>query len=412
MARGIIDGSTLYEVIHLFRKRGMADTSAWTWRCSTEVTNALIHGRQLGIAHTPATQLYPGPWGDIQRKLSDQVQLIIPSKCIQREARGIVSDWALSEDGIRLLKESVDPAYYHSRGREAQRSSQCYQENMVVHSWPELVGPHEIFERRNIPAISHVTGASQRELNQAHKASKDSRILRGFASDLYLDNELFMIIWRAYLVDLLIRARYHDEVARMQGGQVLHHPARSPILKQLTGSRTRYYVTNTDRAFANILLAGALAERTQEKRIDLWLENVFKARKAAQCGNLDLVTQEDETAAECIAAERAMDLGLRTHARMFDAVTDATIAGGMWALTSFCISKWVVVDGATAVGMYVAAKSKDLGSRVGNLAFERRGRLEHFASSSAGRVEREWSSRICEKPGDQIIGYRPAGRLF
>lgn len=80
MARGIIDGSTLYEVIHLFRKRGMADTSAWTWRCSTEVTNALIHGRQLGIAHTPATQLYPGPWGDIQRKLSDQVQLIIPSK--------------------------------------------------------------------------------------------------------------------------------------------------------------------------------------------------------------------------------------------------------------------------------------------------------------------------------------------
>lgn len=389
MARGIIDGSTLYEVIHLFRKRGMADTSAWTWRCSTEVTNALIHGRHLGIAHTPATSLYPGPWGDIQRKLSDQVQLLVPSVNIQREARRIVNDWALSEDGIRLLKRSIDPSYYRSRDRESQRSFICYQENMVVHSWPALVGPHEIFEKQNIRAISHVTGFSQRELSQAHKASKDSRNLQRFASNLCPDNELFIIIWRAYLVDLLIRARYHDEAARMQGSQVLHHPARNPILKQLPGGRTRYSVTNTDQAFANVLLAGALAERTQQKRIDLWLENVFKARRAAQRGNLDLDAQEDEKVAEHIAVDRAMDLELCTHARMFDEVADAAIAGGMGILTSFVLSGWV--DVAIAAGMYVAAKSKDLGSRASNLAFERRRRLERFASSSPGRVEREWS---------------------
>jgi hypothetical protein len=389
MASGIIDGSTLYEVIHLFRNRGMADTSAWTWRCSTEVTNALIHGRHLGIAHTPATQLYPGPWGEIQRQLSDQVQLLIPSVYVQRAARRIADDWALSEDGIQLLKSSIDPSYYHSRDRESQRSFACYQENMVVHSWPALVGPHEIFEKRNVRAISHVTGVSQRDLNQAHKASKDSRILRRFASDPSPDNELFMIIWRAYLVDLLIRARYHDEAARMQSGQVLHHPARSPVLKQLPGSRTQYRITNTDRAFANVLLAGALAERSQQKRIALWLENVFKARKAAQYGNLNLNAQEDDKVAERIAVEQAMRLELRTHARTFDEVTDAAIAGGMGLLTSFVLSGWV--DVAISAGMYVAAKSKNVGTRVGHLTFERRGRLERFASSGAGRVEREWS---------------------
>jgi hypothetical protein len=389
MANGMIDSSTLYELIHLFRERRMTATSAWTWRCSTEVTSALIHGRQLGIAHTPALSLYPGPWGYIQRRLSDQVQLVAPPARTQWAARKVVDNWAISDDGARLLRRSVEPSYYNSKGYESQRSFVVYQKNMVVHTWPFLVGPHDIFERRSIRAISRVIGVSQRELGQAYKASKYERNLARFADDPSSDSELFAIVWRAYLVDLLIRGRYHDEAARMQGGQVLHHPARSPILKQLSGSQTRYGVTNTDQAFSNILLAGALGERTQQRRIDLWLENVFKARRAAQDGKLDLVEQEDNKTAERIAVKRAMELGLRTHARLLDDLTDAVIATGTGVLTSFVLSGWA--DVGIAVGMYAAAKSEELGSRVGRLAFERRKRLEAFASSSGGRVEREWS---------------------
>jgi len=367
----------------------MAATSAWTWRCSVEVTNALIHGRQLGIAHTPALSLYPGPWGYIHRHLSDQVQLLTPPVRIQREAREIANSWAASDEGASILRRSIEPSYYHSRGDQSRTSFVRYQENMVVHTWPALVGPQEIFEKRNIRVISQITGTSQRELRRVYEASKDGRSLRRFAADPSSDNELLAIVWHAFLVDLLIRGRYHDEVARMHGSQVLHHPARSPILGRLYGTHTRYGVTNTDRAFSNILLAGSLAERTQQKRIDLWLENIFKARKAAQQGGLDLVAQEDNKVAERIAAERAMELGLRTHALLFDEVTDAAIATGTGLMTSFLLSGWV--DVAIAVGMYAAARSEELGSRAGRLAFERRKRLGEFASSGAGRVEREWS---------------------
>ena len=172
--------------------------------------------------------------------------------------------------GVRLLRRSIDPSYYSSRDEQSRRSFDRYQESMTVYTWPALAGPHDIFERRNIRAISHVTGVTQREMTKVYNESKNIRNLRRFASNPSPDDELFARTWHAYLIDLLIRGRYHDEVARMEaarlrggqhsrGGLVLHHPARNPVLRQLPGGQTRYEVTNTDRAFSNILLAGALA---------------------------------------------------------------------------------------------------------------------------------------------------------
>jgi hypothetical protein len=400
MATGTIDSSTLYELIHLFRARGMADTSAWTWRCGIEVTNVLIHGRQLSIAHTPKLLRYPGFWGHIQEKLIDQTDFLVPPQDIQRAARRIVNDWAFTSDGARLLRECIDSTRYDSKDEQTRESFIRYQESMIVHTWPALVGPHEIFETRNIPAISHATGISKAELTQAHKASKDGRNLRRFADDPSFDNELLVIVWRAFLGDLLIRGRYHDEAARMQaartrdgapgrGGQVLHHPARNPVLSQLPGSQTRYRVTNTDRAFANILLAGALAESTQSRRIDLWLENVLTARRSAVRRGLDFRSQDDDQVAERVAAEQARSLGIRTHARMLDEIADVTVAAGLGYLTSFVLTGWP--DVAIGSGAYLGSKSKAIGTRIGTWTFERHRRLERLASSSPGRVEREWS---------------------
>jgi hypothetical protein len=245
MTNGIIDSSTLYELIHLFRERRVAETSAWTWRCSSGVTCALIHGRQLGIAHTPKLALYPGLWGYIQRHLSDQVQLAAPSIQTQSQAHAITDNWAVSDEGVRLLRRSIAPAYYQAKSPYDRRSFARYQENMTVHTWPVLVGPHEIFEKHNIRAISRVLEISQRELQQVHRSSKDARMLRRFAGAHSLDDELFAILWNAYLVDLLIRGRYHDEAARLKGGQILHHPARGPILRRLSGNSTEYDVTST-----------------------------------------------------------------------------------------------------------------------------------------------------------------------
>jgi hypothetical protein len=389
MASGIIDASTLYELIHLFREQKPEAASAWTWRCSTEVTCALIHGRHLGIAHTPALGLYADPWGDLQRRLSDQVRLITPPARVQGEARRVADSWALSDKGVRLLGKMTGSSFYDTRGGVSQRSFPRYMENMVVHTWPYLAGPHDIFEKRNIRAISRATGFSQAELRRAHEASKDRRVLDRFASNPSLEDELLAIIWGAYLVDLLIRGRYHDEVARMQDGQVLHHPARSPALKQLAASRTRYGVTNTDRAFSNIILAGALAERSQKKRIDLWLHNVLTARRAAQSGHLTLAAQEGDGDAERAAARQALELGLRTHPRSFDHVADALITAGTGLLTTFVLSGWT--DLAIDVVTYAATRPAELGTRTGRLAFERQKRLEGLASSTGGRVDREWS---------------------
>jgi hypothetical protein len=388
MTNGIIDSSTLYELIHLFRERRVGEASAWTWRCSSEVTCALIHGRQLGLAHTPKLALYPGLWGYIQQHLSDQVQPTLPSVRAQKQAHVITDDWAVSDEGIRLLRRGIGAGYYQSKSPQTLSSFTGYQTNMIVHTWPYLVGAHEIFETRNIKAISRVMEISQEELRRAHDLSKDAQILRRFAGSPSLDDELLTILWNAYMVDLLIRGKYHDEAARLQDGQVLHHPARGSILRRLSGGSTRYDLSNTDRALTNIILAGALAERTQQRRLNTWLEGVLTARKAAQYGGLSFVDDGDDVSAERTAAEQAKKLGIRTHARIYDDITDGSIAIGAGVLTSFVLSGWI--DVAVSVVMYAASKSKQLGSRAGDLIFERRRRLERFAASGPGRVEREW----------------------
>jgi len=123
--------------------------------------------------------------------------------------------------------------------------------------------------------------------------------------------------------------------------------------------------------------------------MDLWLEGVFKARKAAQYGTLSLLDHGDDKAAGRAAAEKAKELGIHTHACIYDDVTDASIAIGAGVLTSFVLSGWI--DIAISVGMYAAAKSEQLGNRAGDMIFERRHRLERFAASGSGRAEREWS---------------------
>lgn len=70
-----------------------------------------------------------------------------------------------------------------------------------------------------------------------------------------------------------------------------------------------------------------MAERNQQKRIDLWLENVFTVRKAARSGELNFAAQNDNKVAERIAVEQAKSLGIRTHTRMFDEITDVTLSG-------------------------------------------------------------------------------------
>ena len=334
--------------------------------------------------------MYPGPWGYILRHLGDQVHLITPPASIQREAHTIVDAWASSEHGIKLLQSSTDPEKHPVLPDPDGRSFVTYRENMIIHSWPALVGPHNIFEKRCIIIIARVMELPQREIRQAYAASKDISNLRRFADGMSFDDELLAIMWRAYHIDLLVRGRYHDETALLQSGQVMHHPCREPILRRLSGSRTGYRVTNSDRAFASVLLAGALAERTPQKRMDLWLENVLAARKAAQCGEFHLAGHENDEAARRAAAQQARKLGLRTHAELYDDITDAAIAAGTGLLTSFILSGWV--DVAIAVAMYASAKAQNLGSTAGKLTFERRRRLETLASSDAGRVEREWSS--------------------
>jgi len=327
--------------------------------------------------------------GYVQRRLSEQTELLVPPTLVQREARETINQWAGSDDGIKTLRRGIDPTYYHTKDLAIQDSFSRYLENMVVHTWPALVGPHDIFERRNIPAISRVIGVSQKDLRLVHKLSKDEGNLRRFAKELPFDDDEFLTLWRAYLTDLLIRGRYHDESARMGGGQILHHPARNPVLRSLSGKRTRYSVGNTERAFSGLLIAGSFGEITRQRRIDLWLDNVLLARLAARKAALDLTATDTREAAERAAVMQARQIGVRTHARLFDDLTDATIAAGSGLLTSFVVTGWA--DVAISVAMYAAAKSEELGIRAGRILFERRKRLQKFTASEAGRIEREWS---------------------
>jgi hypothetical protein len=107
MTYGLIDGSSLFEVVSILERSERLDIYPLAWQCSIDITSALIGGQNLGILGTPGFERTPGPSGLILREVAGFAPRLKVDNSTRLVARQTVTEWATSQSGVEALREAI-----------------------------------------------------------------------------------------------------------------------------------------------------------------------------------------------------------------------------------------------------------------------------------------------------------------
>nr|MDT0662448.1 hypothetical protein [Micromonospora sp. DSM 115978] len=380
MAQGFIDWASLTEVANSYAGP-MRDAYRWSAHSSIQVTCGLVHGRQFRVLHNPGGRRLAtkGPHDVLRTAVTDLVESTqLPAVAVDQTAAE-VDRWAVDNAaGLRDLVTRClsNPDTLYGTGSQFDKWLATALGTNREATTLRVGGLFDLSFRSSLAAMLEVT---DRELVRAWEQSHD-------LASLDPGSDLYAVVSRAHVLSILLRGRYHDLVAQRAGIQVLHHPVRAPMLPELPEADAMavpYNLTNSERFMAQLLWASGFAERSPERRIMLWAENVRLVRTAVLAEMIDLPDRTSETRALDNAVDAARKVGVRTHSRLIDEAVDVLVATGVGALSSFVVNGWP--DMLIALASYAGSKNRQLGSRAGRQAFEGRRRLKHLAEMP-GRV--------------------------
>jgi hypothetical protein len=380
MAQGFIDWASLTEVANSYAGP-MRDTYRWSALSSIQVTCGMVHGRQFRVLPNPARRRLEtkGPHDILRTAVTDIVESTHLPAGTADLAAAEVDRWA--QDNAAHLRELVatclsDPDALYGTGSQFDRWLATALGANREATTLRVGGLFDLSLRAPLAAVLEI---DDRELVRAWQQSHE-------VAGLGPGSELYELVSRAHVLSILLRGRYHDLVARNAGIQVLHHPVRAPMLPELPETDpppVPYDLTNSERFMAQLLWATGFAERSPERRIMLWADNVRLVRTAVLAELIDLPHRTSETRALDTAVDAARKAGVRAHSRLVDDGVDLVLATGVGALSSFVVNGWP--DMVITLAAYAGSRSERFGARATQPILDGRRRLRHLAETP-GRI--------------------------
>jgi len=398
MSEGYIDSATMHEVIAALMHKRPEECYAWAWQGAIETTCTLIGTEHLKLPPAPGFEgATSGLYADFLQILSSIVSRSRPTGDIEQKARRQAKAWVRrNATGIR--------SHYEQLKMDKQNFARWLNPNVSdkwTDRWPGFNIEHSrrldgLMDRTFLSEISSILNKSEPELQRIWTLSCDTTLLEEYAKH-QPDDDDFRLMRDAFVVSALVRGVYHDYVAKDSGWQIMHHPLRQAALpRSLKRSAGEYPVSNTQRYFSSIILAGAFKQRTLDARVKCWGENVSKARGPALTGDIDLGLKGNDDVAKDVAIRAAQRLHITTHSKqaikILDEALNAAWALGGLVLTSFLLSPWEAAGVSAA--MYAAtrvvtAKEESIGNLL--VSATREHRLRDLVDAGPGRVERTWA---------------------
>jgi hypothetical protein len=382
MTRGYIDSASLYAVSMIFRHRRPGDAYEWAWQSALEVTCTLVQIPHIDLAPAPAWEgAASGPYG----LLTDRIAAIVP----RAEIDAGIRKPALGYTRQRVSRAPARIATGYNTLRLEPNFS-AWLDEYVAYAWPEHANRLSgLFNPEFVPEISKVLDVDQELLRDLLLQGRDPSRVEYFSRHMP-DTDDFRLMKDAFVVSTLMRGIYHDKVAQLGGYQIMHHPLREPVLAEAsTDDRVEIGVTNTQEMFARMILGSAFAERTQQARIETWVENVSKARDASQRQMLDLRDKNYDERALAAAMDAARTADIRAHPKYVEWTLDMGPSLGLGVLTSFVLISWLGFAVGTAGT--IASRTGSIGKRAAQVVYRRDGRLRDLSRLFPGRVRRVWT---------------------
>ncbi|MHA3019624.1 hypothetical protein ACXPWS_05060 [Mycobacterium sp. BMJ-28] len=253
-----------------------------------------------------------------------------------------------------------------------------------------------LFDPGYVKQLSSVLDVSVEELHRVWKLSCDPAELIRRRKIGDSDPE-FLLMRRAYITSALIRGRFHDDVARRSGWQIMHHPFRESVLSGATSmvKAEEIEVSNTEKYIANILLASAYKQRSKF-RVSAWVENVIRVRRAVTAGAIDTRSKDSDSVALDVAIRDVRELSIDFRSKYLDVCLGASASLGLSGYTTM-LAPWVGfgISAATILGTAGLKIATDRRPELTQLAptnqlARRKRKLKVLANAGPGQIRRIW----------------------
>lgn len=386
MTLGVIDSMCTWEVVSTLLRRRVEDRYPWASRTAAAVSYALMTTRHLRVAPAPTI---PRAASGFQTVLNDALASVVNHEPADPQLHKIALD--RTKRWVSANPETLRRTYAELTQDEENFRPWCetaFGQALAEHS--ERLGG--LFNPEFIPQLARVLDVGKADLIDAWRLSTNIDKVRWYSTHRE-DSDQFRLILDAFVVAALIRGRYHAQVARAAGNQIMQHPMRKAVsLRVRPATRVPITVPKVGHYLASIAINGAGAEKRVEDRLGAWASSLISVRTAVLRGELDLeVEDEADDTAQKRAVQIARNLNLTTHSKTIDTALDVAIELGGFAVGApigFVFGEWYGIGySALEAASRIAARKKPVGERVGRILFERPKRLRDLATAGPGPIE-------------------------
>jgi hypothetical protein len=247
-----------------------------------------------------------------------------------------------------------------------------------------------LFDPTFVTYIAKMLKLTHKEVMELHCQSLDPRRLKYLISQRngqrYQD---FQLMSKAYVASAILRGKYHDELSKLTGLQISHHPIREMICRGGTASPIGLPVSNTISALAALVIHGAARQRRRKDRALCWADNVKRVKCLVASGREDIGARPTDNAAIDVALRIAREAAIQMGDRRFSLWLELGMSLGVGALTHILLSPWLALPVASSAE--VALHKAEAGQKILN-AFHFQGRK--LKDLAAGRIASGWNAPV------------------
>jgi len=376
---GHIDSASITQVIQAFDVYPR-ESVPQGWNIPLFVTRLLIFTRNIGLAPGISTTkiLSEGPIGDVTRKL-------LSSGIMARKK-------PRPETKERTLKEITEQIHIYTSEFENKFESLMMEEKVIGWSdwsrrraWVEhFQNSGTLVDERFIPEIALISNIGQKDVIKLHRETSRQQVVKALSRQESI-TDFSDKVSRCFLVAALLRAMYHDNVARGRY-QVEHHPIRCSFLHGLNAQPLLFDPPRA--ALSHIVLHDALiGEKKFENRLDRWVENIKKLREANASGDekIDLRPKESPELAFEKGLEAAQIVGISSIPRDIDDLVPRSLGVVFGKVFEVVLTPFIGASAAIA-GEIVENHAEHLTTRGLQKLYGSHHHLAKLAESPPGRL--------------------------
>lgn len=279
---GWIDSASISQVVDYFDHQYDRKVKyPWSEQTVVALTVLLLHTNFQRIAPSPVeTAAVPGPQSDLIDGLL-QIGLVKPLEQSLRARNDAVASaraWAVSSEGARTLR-SATFLLLHDKANFTHWISWVIESGALS---THVEAHATLIDDVSADVVGLALLKTPHELNDLRVKARDKSYVAHLKRDATSTEAVDLI--GGYVCSALFRGRVHAELAHLHSMQLTAHPLRELILDSSGLEQHRAQpllrVSNSTEFLARLIVNIASKQMTTSRRLQSWITNIDKARKA------------------------------------------------------------------------------------------------------------------------------------